>query len=251
MIPQNDDFRLALNAAKAQARSPESRAGEVQETGPGSALAAAKAAFNEGISAGLNREDLLDLLASDKTPQHYEALILILADMGQDSPFEQVARLRRLINEADHYEHGPQIEVSLVCWQWRALELFLLLWCAEELQCAMPFASMEEAHGLLRRLPSRTHSPRSGQRKNPALQHETLTVSAEAWLRLAAYAPCHMAGFLFDSPEALEHQIFRTDAAKELARAMQYAVIYAIRESALYTALDICKHHNFELPPDD
>ena len=170
--------------------------------------------------------------------------------MGQDSPFEQVARLRRLINQAEHYEHGPQIEVSLVSWQWRALELFLLLWCAEELQCAMPFASMEEAHAMLRRLPDRTSSPLSGK-KNPALQHESLTVSAEAWLRLAAYAPCHMQGFLFDAPEALEHQIFRTDAAKELARAMQYAVISTIRESALFTAMDICKFHNFELPPDD
>jgi hypothetical protein len=250
MIPQDNDFRATLREAKALVHSPESLADAVRETSPSAALAAAKAAFDESISAGLNRHDLLALLASDKTPQHYEALILILADMGQDSPYKQVAYLRRLINEADHYENGPQIEVSLLSWEWRALELFLLLWCLAELKCEMPVVSLEEAHAILRRLPDRTHSPLSGE-KNPAWEHETLKVSAEAWLRLAAYAPCHMQGFLFDRLDALEYQIFPTEAAQELARAMQYAVISKIRGRALFTALDICKYHDFELPPAD
>ncbi len=246
ILPQHDHFRAALNAAEAIAHGPESPAGLVPETGPGAALAAVKAAFDAGIATGLNRDDLLALLASDKTPQHYEALILILAALGQDSPYKQVVRLRRLINKADHYESGPQIKVPLLRWEWLALELFLVLWCVNERECGV---AVREAHAILRRLPDRTPPALSRGQKNPALLCETLTVSAEAWVRLAAYAPCFLAGPLFHRREALEFQIFRTDAAKEQARAMQDAAISAIRGSALFFALQICKYHDFRLPP--
>ena len=208
------------------------------------ALAAAKAAIKANQEPGLSRSDLMDLLASNKMPRFYDAVILALEDMGLDSPIEQVRRLRRLINVADHYEDGPQIEVSLLSWEWQALELFVLLWCVAELRCDMPVMSMEDAHAVLRQLPER--KPASAFKpKNPAWQRETLRISAEAWLRLATWAPCHMQGFLFDYPDAIERDIFPTPESQELARAIQYAVIAAIRASALQEAFAICKSHRF------